>query len=208
MARDFPVDRYVVRVRRMADLSQRDLAAALGLSKTSVSRIESARRDTTVATFAGILALADLRLAVVDQNGDEVDPVAEDTVRDNAGRRFPAHLDVDPPDVVPPLRRLMPRHDRPPARGWYRLRDERDRLRELCGTPGDHPTSEELRERGRQVAQQRVAAARTRWSALASEPAAALRWAECDCETACWLGTTCEPECPCQCEPATRSEPA
>jgi hypothetical protein len=31
---------------------------------------------------------------------------------------------------------------------------------------------------------------------------------ECECETACWLGTACEVDCVCQCEPATDSRSA
>lgn len=196
MPEDFAADRYVVRVRRHADLSQRDLAEVLGVSKSFVERVESARNDIAAKTLSRVLGVAGLRLAVLDGNGHEVEPVADDTVRDNAGRRFPAHLDVDPPDVVPPLRRLLPRYDRPPARGWYRLRPERDRLRRTRGMPADHPTIHELAGRSRQSARERLLAARSRWVS-AEWP----KWAECECDTACWLGTSCATECTCQCEP-------
>lgn len=193
MKQPFPTDRYVVRVRRIADLSQRDLAEVLGMSASTIQRAETGQNDLSVGALVGILGVAGLRLAVVDHLGREVDPVPVDVVRDNAGRRFPAHLDVDPPDIVPPLRRLMPRYDRLPARGWYRQRTERDRLRALAGEPADHPTTEELATRDAELARERI---RPR----VVDPAS---WeeSECECDTGCWLGTVCEPDCPCQCEP-------
>lgn len=200
MEQEFAADRYIVRVRRLADLSQRGLADALGVSKSFVDRVESGSGNLGVTTFVRMLDLAHLRLAVVDRDGYEVEPVAEDVVRDNAGRRFPAHLDVDPPDLVPSLRRLMPRYDRPPARGWYRQRPERDRLRARVGDPGDHPTVSELALREVELARERAARRR------AVRPAWTL--AECECDTACWVGTTCEADCPCQCEPEQLVEPA
>lgn len=203
MHEDFAADRYVVRVRRRADLSQRELAEVLGVSKSFVERVESSRNDIAVKTMSRILGVAGLRLAVLDRTGHEVDPVSAETVRDNAGRRFPAHLDVDPPDLVPPLRRLLPRYDRPPARGWYRLRPERDRLRLAMGVPADHPTIRELAERGRQSARDRWGVARSRRASVEWP-----EWTQCDCDTACWLGTVCETECPCQCEPSQLVGPA
>lgn len=193
MQHSFPTDRYVVRVRRLADLSQRDLAEVVSISASTIQRVETAQHDLGVGAFVGILGVAGLRLAVVDHSGQEVDPVPVDVIRDNAGRRFPAHLDVDPPDLVPPLRRLMPRYDRPPARGWYRQRPERDRLRSLTGEPMDHPTAEDLAIREAELVRERTrprAAGPSSWEDY-----------ECDCDTECWLGTTCEPDCPCQCEP-------
>lgn len=189
----FPTDRYAVRIRRLADLSQRDLAHRVGISRSVIQRIESARGDVSVGAFVKMLAVVDLRLVVVDRDGHEVEPVSDELVRDNAGRRFPAHLDVDPPDVVPPLRRLMPRYDRPPARGWYRHRPERDRLRAVAGHPGDHPTLTELAVRDDERARlRREEAARRRPPVWTLE--------DCECETECWLGTACVPDCPCQCE--------
>jgi HTH-type transcriptional regulator/antitoxin HipB len=193
MQHSFPTDLYVVRARRLADLSQRGLAELLDISASTIQRVETAQHDLGVGAFVGILGVAGLRLAVVDHLGREVDPIPVDVVRDNAGRRFPAHLDVDPPDLVPPLRRLMPRYDRPPARGWYRQRPERDRLRGVAGEPPDHPTVDQLSIREAELARDRVGP-RVRDSSSWEND-------ECDCDTECWLGTTCERDCPCQCEP-------
>ncbi len=93
--------RYVVRVRRRADLSQRELAGVLGVSPATVARIETGRTLPSAALLARVLALAGLRLAVVDESGLEVPPVDGREVRDNAGRRFPGHLEVLPPTRSP-----------------------------------------------------------------------------------------------------------
>src|SRR6476620_5525816 len=122
--------RFVMRVRWLADLSQRDLAERLRSSQSAVARLESGNAQVTVSAFVGVLRQAGLRLAVLDAEGREVAPVPADTVRDNQGRRFPAHLDVAPPDEVPWERWAFPRYDRPEAQGWYHLRDTRDDLAE------------------------------------------------------------------------------
>src|SRR4051812_42495796 len=86
--------RYVVRARRRADLSQRELAAAVGSSQSAIGRIERGSVQPTVGSLAAMLGLAGLKLVVVDARGHEVAPASADVVRDNQGRRFPAHLDV------------------------------------------------------------------------------------------------------------------
>ncbi|HET8987237.1 MAG TPA: DNA (cytosine-5-)-methyltransferase, partial [Humibacillus sp.] len=163
---DFDVARLVVRVRRMADLSQRDLAAQLGMSPSTVARIETGGCSVSVGLLSRILGFAGLRLAAVGADGTPVAPVAVDALRDNAGRRFPAHLDVDPPDQVPQLRQLMPRRDRAPAKGWYRQRTQRDERRAEDGVPPDHPTLRDLR-----AAAERERAHRRRVRALLAKAA-------------------------------------
>ncbi len=158
---DFDVARLVMRVRRMADLSQRDLAARLGTSPSTVARIETGACSVSVRLLGRILDLAGLRLAAVGADGVAVSPVAVDALRDNGGRRFPSHLDVDLPHEVPRLRQLMPRRDRPPAKGWYRQRPLRDARRAEDGVPPDHPTLRDLR-----AASERERAQRRRLRAL------------------------------------------
>ncbi|MEJ8278404.1 helix-turn-helix domain-containing protein [Pseudonocardia spirodelae] len=92
----------VRRVRRSADLSQRELAARTGLAPSTIARIESRSLAPALGTLAAILAVAGLRLVVVDAQGRRVPPMEDppgDDLRDGAGRRFPAHLDV----IVDPL---------------------------------------------------------------------------------------------------------
>lgn len=187
----FDAAAYVTRVRRRADLSQRELAARVGVSQSVVNRWEGGA-PVSANRLATILALAGLRLCVVDGVGQQVDPTPSDVVRDNAGRRFPSHLDVDPPEHVPPERVLMPRRDRPDPRGWYRLRDKRDARRAREGAPTDHPTLRgELQRRLDEVRRRRL-------QALARAQEAALP--ECECLDGCFE-LACLAGCSCQCEP-------
>lgn len=183
--------RFIVRARRLADLSQRDLATRVGTSQSALGRMEQGRSRISMGTFTGILRQAGLRLAVVDSEGCEVRPVPTDTVRDNQGRRFPAHLDVAPPDEVPKDRWTRPRYDRPEARGWYHLRDARDEVAESSPVrerPDDHPTNAELRRRRRLM--------RGRQPRVDVPPPPDI---VCECPDACFE-ELCVPECPCQCE--------
>ncbi|WP_256795994.1 helix-turn-helix domain-containing protein [Terrabacter sp. Ter38] len=192
-ARD-EIARYVVRVRRLGDLSQRDLAALVGVSPSTIGRYETNAAVPPVRLFEEILSTAGLRLAVVDGDGNEVLPVPVDTVRDNQGRRFPAHLDVAPPDEVPFERWAFPRYDRPEARGWFRHRAARDELAEATphrGRPTDHPTEPALALRRRLM--------RGRQPRVDAPPVADV---ECDCLDACFE-ELCISECPCQCEART-----
>lgn len=125
------------RIRRLADMSQRELADALGVSRAAVSHAEAGRRDLSTGLLARAAALAGLRLALLDATGDEVDGMAEDTARDGSGRRFPAHLDT----MLSEQRwsRWAHRFDRPqPTYSFDRDRSGRDRARRESGTPHDH----------------------------------------------------------------------
>jgi transcriptional regulator with XRE-family HTH domain len=84
----------VRRIRRAADMSQRELALAAGVSPSVIARAETETRDLPVRLLARLAALADLRLALLDPAGAEVAPMDGDAVRDAAGRLLPAHLDT------------------------------------------------------------------------------------------------------------------
>ncbi|QAY61257.1 XRE family transcriptional regulator [Microbacterium protaetiae] len=120
---------YVRRVRRLGDLSQRDLAKALGVSQAAITRVENGG-DIRVRAFSRILEAAGLRLVIVDEAGDEVTPMPVDVFRDRAGRRHPAHLDVHARPETPTMKMLFRSVDPIPSSGsWYHKRPERDRLR-------------------------------------------------------------------------------
>ncbi|WP_156402003.1 helix-turn-helix transcriptional regulator [Agromyces sp. Soil535] len=184
----------VMRVRRTCDLRQRDLGNALGLDQSQVARIESARRRIGLPLLARILALADLRIAVLDRDGVEVVPVPHDVLRDNAGRRMPAHLDVRVPSDRPVSAMLKAHHDRPMPQAWYHHRPERDRRRVTrdAGAIDDQPTL-----RGLALLERDRRAARTR---DVRQRAAALLELDCSCSSTCWERRACADACTCRCE--------
>lgn len=67
----------VRRARRTADLSQRDLAAALGVSQSMVARWETGRSVPCLALLARLLRLAGLRLVVEVAGAGEDAPAPE-----------------------------------------------------------------------------------------------------------------------------------
>ena len=85
----------VRRARRAADLSQRDLAARVGVSQSTVARWETGQSSPTLYLVEQMLALSGLRLTLIDSAGEPVAPMREDAPRDRAGRRYPAHVDLD-----------------------------------------------------------------------------------------------------------------
>lgn len=98
------------RIRRRADLSQRELATGLHVSKSTVAAVESGTTGMDARLLAVAAGLAGLRLGLLDDDGNEVGGMAGDTVRDAAGRRFPAHLDTMLSDER--SRRWVDRRDR------------------------------------------------------------------------------------------------
>jgi HTH-type transcriptional regulator/antitoxin HipB len=152
------------RVRRIADLSQRELAAAVGISPSAVGSAESGARDLPLSVVARIAGVAGFRLSLVDDDGREIAGMAENTVRDAAGRRFPAHLDTRYSEDGwwhGPHRyhRTQP---------WYtfdRRRDLRDRDRDRVGTPDDH----QLPQPGDSPEQRAEERHRARWAAVKEE---------------------------------------
>ena len=176
------------RIRREADLSQRELAAHLGLSKSTVAAVESGQRGLDLRVLERAARCAGLRLALVDRNGHEVPTMANGTVRDLGGRRFPAHLDT----MYSEERwwRWAHRYDRPLP--WYtfdRAREGRDAVRRRAGTPEDHQlpqpgdSPQDRRARRRAEAYRRAAEERQR-RFLAGELGRLPEWV-----------CTCPPEC-------------
>lgn len=113
---------------------------------------------------ARIAEVAGLRLALVDDDGREIAGMADNTVRDAAGRRFPAHLDTRYGDDRwwhgPDRKyRTQPRYT------FDRGRDLRDWNREHVGTPDDH----QLPQPGDSPAQRAEERRRARWAARNAE---------------------------------------
>ena len=150
------------RIRRIADVSQRQLAARVGTPKSTVAAAESGAAGLDVRVLARAAALAGLRLALLSADGSEVAGMAAGTVRDRAGRHFPAHLDTRYGDED--WWHGHSRYSR--QQPWYtfdRARWLRDQWRRRTGTPEDHQMpqpgdSPEERKAARQRAARRRAA--------------------------------------------------
>ncbi|RZT82276.1 acetyltransferase (GNAT) family protein [Micromonospora violae] len=88
-------------LRRWADLSQRQLAEKSGVPQPTLARIESGRAvDPRFRTVERLVRAAGGQLTIgipgPTSGAVELTPVPHDDMRDVAGRRYPAHLDVWP----------------------------------------------------------------------------------------------------------------
>lgn len=125
------------RIRRRADLSQRELARACQVTPSVIAHAEAGRRGLSAHLLATAAEVAGLRLAIVDPAGHEIDGMSDATVRDMGNRRFPAHLDTRYSDQG--WWHGAHRYDR--EQPWYtfdRSRRIRDQDRNMNGTPEDH----------------------------------------------------------------------
>ncbi len=161
---EFDAVGYLVRARRRVGLSQREMAARVDVAQSTLAGYEGGTRRVPESVLAAVLSIAGLRLAVLDAAGEEVLPFPTNAVRDNAGRRFPAHLEVQPPDRLPREALRAPRYDRAAPRAWYHLRGS-DEVTDAGPDSRDHPTEFELVVRRRGLltagAARRMASART-----------------------------------------------
>lgn len=86
-------------IRRRADKSQRELADAAGLARSTVAKLETGNLTPSLSTLLRLLDVADLVLVATDRDGNIVQPMSVwDDTRDGARKLFPAHLDliIDP----------------------------------------------------------------------------------------------------------------
>jgi transcriptional regulator with XRE-family HTH domain len=207
---DFDLSAVLRRARRLADLSQRELARSCGIPVSVVSHAEAGRRGMSVELLARILAVAGLRLAVLDVDGCEVGGMAGEAVRDGAGRRYPAHLDTRHGDQQ--WWHGDERYSR--EQPWYtfdRVREWRDLRRERLGTPEDHQLpqpgdspQERAAARRREAARRRSEEAQRRLAAGELQPTP--EWV-CVCPPGCdaareALAEVHVEDCPCRCDVA------
>lgn len=200
----------VRRVRRVADLSQRELARATGLSSSRINRIENGQTEPPVSVLVTIAALARARLALICDDGTELEPMSAGAVTDQQRRRFPAHLDVRHGDEDwwgiehHPYRR-QPRYT------FGLDRSYRDGRRNRGSTPSDHPEpqpGDSLEERA--AARRRAAEERRRERVRRLRDAGLLpppepEWT-CCCPAGCEVLLLAEEKvahvagCPCRCD--------
>jgi transcriptional regulator with XRE-family HTH domain len=85
----------VRKARRLADMSQREMARAAEVSQAAISKIEAGTLTPSIALLQRVLGAAKLWLVVVDDRGHVVEPMKDwQDTRDGAERRYPSHLDI------------------------------------------------------------------------------------------------------------------
>jgi len=83
------------RVRRTADMSQRELAKYAKVSPSSIGSFETGATTPSLPVLQRVLNAANYQLVVIDADGHLITPlVVWEDITDGAGRRFPAHLDT------------------------------------------------------------------------------------------------------------------
>jgi hypothetical protein len=143
----------VRRARRRLGMSQRDLAAELGVSQSRVARWETGRTIPSTADLEEVLALSGVTIMAVDEHGEQVVGMNPLAVRDRADRHYPAHCDPRGEGWWAPPGSLTTVEG---AAAWRRSRDDgvprvtydrggwRALMRFAYGTPTDHPTQAEV----------------------------------------------------------------
>lgn len=82
-------------IRRRADMSQRELAKAVYLARSTVAKLETGDNAPSLDTLLRLLAVANLVMVVTDREGNIVSPMRVwDETRDGGDKMFPAHLDL------------------------------------------------------------------------------------------------------------------
>lgn len=147
---DGEVPGLVRRIRRILDVSQRGLAALLDVSQSVVARWETGRTSPRAAVLLRLLRMAKVGVELHDRRtGEEVEPMRDDGARDRGGRRFPAHVDLRVTGWWMPreamwLGTMKPWQDRSRRLRvpgvTYHLRGRKRVLRDVRGTPVDHPS--------------------------------------------------------------------
>jgi transcriptional regulator with XRE-family HTH domain len=207
---DFDLAALLRRIRRLADLSQRELAETCGVSQGTIARAETGRGDLSVGALLHAVTTARLRLVLLDEDGAAVPGMSPDGARDAAGRRFPAHLDTRYGDEN--WWHGPSRYDREQPRYTFdRARRTRDLWRDLLGTPDDHllpqpGDSPEERARARAAAARQHRKEQWERRLASGDVQAPDTSLDCTCPRACdelddWSGRPIHAEeCPCSCD--------
>lgn len=196
----------------MLGYSQRDLAETLDVSHSQVSKWEMGERDMTVATLERLLGLVDGSVELRHGDGEPLEPMHTpgEELLDRAGRRYPAHLDVQPcheqdpfdPQAGPHHRAIGRRSDRwrrNPYPGWVK----RPWNGPVAADPrhSNHPTFDAVLAWRDDYFTER----RERHQRLLARPDRPREdpedLSDCTCPDTCCGDVGCLEDCPCQCDP-------
>jgi transcriptional regulator with XRE-family HTH domain len=172
----FDVGPLLRAARHNARWSQKQLAAASGVSLRQISRYEAEQCRPRIDVFALLMSVMDHTVQVLDPAGRELEPMLFDAELDEAGRHYPAAVDLRPvleygdwwldraplSDVV---RRPDWTYDRTPGRrGPLRLAwSDREGWK-----PAWSPEREEMERRRQALAAARRTASERRWALIDS----------------------------------------
>lgn len=196
------------RARRVADMSQREMAAAAAIAKSTLGAAEAGARDLPVGALLRVLAVAGLRLALVGEDGAQVPPMSDEAIRDLGRRRFPAHLDPRYSDEG--WWHGPERYSR--RQPWYTFdlsRGSRDDDRRRRGVPVDHQAPRAGDSPAERRAVRQAEAARLRRDEIERRRAAGelppLVDFTCECPPGCAEGDDGSrpfhtDDCPCRCD--------
>ena len=147
----------VRRIRRILDVSQRGLAALLGVSQSVVARWETGRTSPRATVLHRLLELAHVEVGFRDKDsGEVVEPMRDDGARNRAGNRFPAHADLKVKGWwIPRHLRTWTTNDayqwqvrsrlaEQPSIGYRSSRFWKRLERAAWGTPIDHPARHQV----------------------------------------------------------------
>lgn len=200
------VGAVIRRVRRQLDLSQRDLAARIGVGQATVARWEAAAvggqesgevPKPSMAVMERLVEMAGFELCVLDEHGERVTGLREDAVRTLRGSRYPAHL-----DVYPKVFEEADRWSRPPSPMVAHRRRQRDRRRAEEGVPSDHPSAVEVAAARSALREQILSSVLAHRRLIQQALRAQLALLDpCSCLIECEEVRGCLPSCPCSCEP-------
>lgn len=165
---DGGVPGMVRRLRRLMDVSQRGLAALLGVSQSVVARWETGRTSPRMAVMERLLRMARVGMRFHDEEtGEPVEPMRADGALTHGGSRYPAHTDLRVTGWwVPRHLRAMTsiesfewrdrsRRAGDPAIRYCTSPSRKQTERWLLGTPDDHPALHQLVAEGRHADERR-----------------------------------------------------
>jgi len=185
------------RARRNARLSQREMAAAIGVGKSTIGQAERDGGSVTLPVLLAALAVGGIELVPMCGD-DEVPNMRPDELRDRRGRKLPAHQYAwvaSESECVPSWWRGS--HARNAPVRWTRHNTWID----ILHLPLYHPGPDDLAIARREDADRRafqqerlMALRRTREPVAFTVPA-------CTCSDECIAAArACPPTCPCQCD--------